>query len=136
MTKLSELFVPDSEWVIVDDGSEDSHMNYRLGYILIFKEFSWCQPEASEVGWPDPYYAVSFIDDGTIPPYAFIPTDDQFTIIIPLSLFDEKEQFLIKMTGEIGKVEWQSKVTNLNRIYEYENDVGIPVSDDADEGDK
>ena len=50
----------------------------------------------------------------------YYPSSSDY-ITLPKCMFDDRELFLIKMTGGISNVEWESKMAYLDDIFDREN---------------
>jgi len=49
--------------------------------------------------------------------YMYYPSPDDY-IVLPKTMFNDKELFVIKMSGGIDRVDWQSKMAYINDIFE------------------
>jgi len=111
MRNVGEVLAPDSEWIIVHRGPIAAG-SFKVGEIYKLEGF-----DIEGVDDPDEqeHYSMSY---GIHPLYSYLPADWDFTVMVPLSMFPDRERFLIKMTGKIGKFEWESKVSLLDDIFE------------------
>ena len=111
-------FDPGSKWVVLNDYTGAA---VKVGDIL---ELDQCWFEQAYVH--NHYYTLSF-HHGHV--HGFLPNDDNFMMVMPMSLFTNRELFLLRMTGKIEIADYDMRLANLNAVFESHFEMAFPNLD-------